>query len=769
MAEDLQRILECPMCLEFYDGNQRVPKLLQCQHTFCFPCISQLEKRHIITCPQCRQDQHCPPGGAAKIANNFTMLALVEVHQKSATKSPGVRRSSLESSPQSVVPSPVAQPQVSENVRNAIANLAQKLQERSNVIKSFDNKEQKTKESFLSVKKEIEANFDLRIKDLIARRDTLIKQLGEIGKEELNFIQAQKSSALQYLTKFQDDFLKMKQIFQSGATPSEMQLMQLLNMCQGYYRQIDDYALNVDKRTCDLSYSSPTLEQLLISINSYGCLTVTKQNKSLIKTSGEELSPQSIQSPNRSTTSNPFQSPGHIENRYESHQNQHQSMPVSTPTFNRATHSPPTSQGNPRSASMTRHLSLDMATSHSFDPQTSHSSPMTSASHSQRRRPMSTSFSTNVLSTTLEENASSNASSPSSTRSSSPALNLSGPVNRSRSSPSLAHMQGGTPLRPSSVTSLATNHMQGGTSHLSTSVVSPVTNHMRRVSNSGTNGAPVNIIGPDVTGRSIFEKPSGVSPLAGGMLAIVDEIKHCLMIVTDKGQMVQVLGSQGNGVGEFQFPKAICTSPDGNYIISDWWNHRIQIWDRQGRSLGHFGTRGNGQHHLNGPVGVACDPHSNIFVCDFNNHCVKVFTNEGKFTRQIGKEGTRDGHFLNPSGIALSTTGEVLVTDSGKHCVQVFTMGGTYLYRFGDWGAEPGQLNCPSGIAVGQHGYIYVANRGNHRIEVFNPSGSYAKCYGTHGSEVGQFDEPMGITVLEDGRIAVCDSGNKRIQMVLPG
>lgn len=751
MAEDLQRILECPMCFEFYDSNKRVPKLLQCQHTFCLPCILRLEKGHVITCPQCRKDQACPQAGASKIANNFTMLALVDVHQKSFTNSPSESAArEQEINPQlKVQQTKVQTPQISENVRNAIAILAQKLQERSNVMKNFDNKEQKTRESFLGVKKDIEASFDARIKDLTARRNTLIKQLGEIGKEEISFIQTQRSSALQYLKKFQDDFLRMKQIFQSGSSPSEMQLMQLLNICQGYNQQIEDYALSVDERTCEVSFSCPTLEQLLISMNSYGCLNVSKLNKSIINAPPQQ-GPVQSRSPSVSNNQqqanasrgNPFQSRVAVENRYEI--NPDRPLPT-PPTSNSLTPSPSQS----RQLAISRHMSLDMS---SQSPRSMPGfSPTTSASGPQRRRPMSMSFSSNVLSTPFQENQNSETSSPSSTRSSSPSMTPPGSINRSQSNPTL--------VQPNHMLSPSSGHIP---------VRSGNSNHVHNNKSPASFASPMDILGPDVTGRSIFEKPSGIVPLGGGMLAIVDEIKHCLMIVTNRGQMVQVLGSQGNGVGEFQFPKAICTSPNDHYVISDWWNHRIQIWDRQGRSLGHFGTRGSEPNQLNGPVGIACDSKGNIFVCDFNNHCVKVFTAEGQFVRQIGKEGSRDGHFLNPTGIVLSAAGEILVTDSGKHCVQVFTQGGTYLYRFGEWGAEPGQLNCPSGIAVDSHGYIYVSNRGNHRIEVFNPSGSYARRYGTHGADIGQFDEPVGLAVLEDGRLAVCDSGNKRIQMVRP-
>lgn len=61
-------LLEMP----FVDNNFREPKMLDCGHTYCWPCIQRLissqpnysnSRRHTIKCPQCRESITVPAKG----------------------------------------------------------------------------------------------------------------------------------------------------------------------------------------------------------------------------------------------------------------------------------------------------------------------------------------------------------------------------------------------------------------------------------------------------------------------------------------------------------------------------------------------------------------------------------------------------------------------------------------------------------------------------------------------------------------------------------
>ena len=47
--------MECPMCYELYDDTERIPRNLNCGHTYCESCLIKtvlVKKR--IECPTCR-------------------------------------------------------------------------------------------------------------------------------------------------------------------------------------------------------------------------------------------------------------------------------------------------------------------------------------------------------------------------------------------------------------------------------------------------------------------------------------------------------------------------------------------------------------------------------------------------------------------------------------------------------------------------------------------------------------------------------------------
>ncbi|XP_061185784.1 E3 ubiquitin-protein ligase TRIM56-like [Saccostrea echinata] len=53
--EELQKkFLECCICLELFNEEDRHPRLLPCLHTFCFKCLQALHIEGKITCPQCK-------------------------------------------------------------------------------------------------------------------------------------------------------------------------------------------------------------------------------------------------------------------------------------------------------------------------------------------------------------------------------------------------------------------------------------------------------------------------------------------------------------------------------------------------------------------------------------------------------------------------------------------------------------------------------------------------------------------------------------------
>ncbi|KAK2172887.1 hypothetical protein NP493_922g01013 [Ridgeia piscesae] len=74
--------LSCGICLERYT----TPKVLPCLHTFCENCLQDYIPPHSIsvTCPICRQQSILPEPGVCALQNNFFVIGLMDVVEKSS-------------------------------------------------------------------------------------------------------------------------------------------------------------------------------------------------------------------------------------------------------------------------------------------------------------------------------------------------------------------------------------------------------------------------------------------------------------------------------------------------------------------------------------------------------------------------------------------------------------------------------------------------------------------------------------------------------------
>ncbi|XP_022096185.1 uncharacterized protein LOC110982220 [Acanthaster planci] len=75
--------LECTICCNRFIE----PKILDCRHSFCLSCLTQLKKerapyRQTLKCPLCRQDTKLKENDVAELPNNFTLNSLVEEFAK---------------------------------------------------------------------------------------------------------------------------------------------------------------------------------------------------------------------------------------------------------------------------------------------------------------------------------------------------------------------------------------------------------------------------------------------------------------------------------------------------------------------------------------------------------------------------------------------------------------------------------------------------------------------------------------------------------------
>nr|VDD43213.1 unnamed protein product [Brassica oleracea] len=69
---------ECPVCLQSYDGESTLPRVLSCGHTACEECLTNIPKKFpdTIRCPACTVLVKFPPQGPSALPKNIDLLRL---------------------------------------------------------------------------------------------------------------------------------------------------------------------------------------------------------------------------------------------------------------------------------------------------------------------------------------------------------------------------------------------------------------------------------------------------------------------------------------------------------------------------------------------------------------------------------------------------------------------------------------------------------------------------------------------------------------------
>nr|XP_039262611.1 protein zyg-11 homolog B-like [Styela clava] len=83
-GNDVQNLLECPVCMESYEeSGRRTPKMLPCQHSFCVDCLKTISSGGRIQCPSCRR-QICIP--VKELPTSLVLIQLLDARGTSSNK-----------------------------------------------------------------------------------------------------------------------------------------------------------------------------------------------------------------------------------------------------------------------------------------------------------------------------------------------------------------------------------------------------------------------------------------------------------------------------------------------------------------------------------------------------------------------------------------------------------------------------------------------------------------------------------------------------------
>ena len=164
------------------------------------------------------------------------------------------------------------------------------------------------------------------------------------------------------------------------------------------------------------------------------------------------------------------------------------------------------------------------------------------------------------------------------------------------------------------------------------------------------------------------------------MYAVTDTYKHCLWFVSsDSGKVIHKVGSHGSGDTQFSNPYFVChqtiSHSECHIIASDSDNHSIKVLSPTGEFIRKFGCQGFGDRQLQSPCGVCVDPQGRVVVCDHGNYSVVRYwwDDSEKWDVILNKQQLGDER---PWCVSMSPDGRHLVVgmDGGRGTIRAYEM-----------------------------------------------------------------------------------------------
>ena len=239
-----------------------------------------------------------------------------------------------------------------------------------------------------------------------------------------------------------------------------------------------------------------------------------------------------------------------------------------------------------------------------------------------------------------------------------------------------------------------------------------------------------------------------------------------------KQRLIQVLGKLELKKETFEKPRGLAVNSKGQIAVVDSIKHCVLIIDMEGNCLRKVGCHGNQDGQLNGPEDVTYLNDDNILVADELNHCIQQFNVQtGDFVKSFGKKGTRNGEFWNPLSVCVDDEGRVIVADVRNHRVQVLSRDGEPLFKFGDSGPE--KLSKPKSCIYHEKKFI-VPDRDDNSVKFYDNTGRFLYKIREPRQGNGQVRlGPWGLCVqkcVDHHNLLVCDGKNGRVdQYTLEG
>jgi hypothetical protein len=272
--------------------------------------------------------------------------------------------------------------------------------------------------------------------------------------------------------------------------------------------------------------------------------------------------------------------------------------------------------------------------------------------------------------------------------------------------------------------------------------------------------------GGPATGAHL-NRPTGVSPIAGGGFLIADRSNNRVRRVSPDGVITTVAGSGTNcahpaqacgdggpaAAARLNAPARVVPLLSGGFLFSEDQGNKVRMVGADGiitrvagtgaacpAPTGACGDAGPAiEARLNAPTGVAVVPGGGFLIADANDHRIRMVSASGVITTIAGNGvagsfgdgiSATKANLNTPSGVAVAPDGTIVIADTFSHLVRVVSGGvirslaGTAdrpcpaaTNSCGDGGpATRAKLNTPYDANVTPDGMVLVADQLDQRI-----------------------------------------------------
>ncbi|XP_075545253.1 tripartite motif-containing protein brain tumor isoform X1 [Dermacentor variabilis] len=238
-----------------------------------------------------------------------------------------------------------------------------------------------------------------------------------------------------------------------------------------------------------------------------------------------------------------------------------------------------------------------------------------------------------------------------------------------------------------------------------------------------------------------FTEPSGVAVNAQNDIVVADTNNHRIQIFDREGRFKFQFGECGKRDGQLLYPNRVAVvRQSGDIVVTERSpTHQIQIYNQYGQFVRKFGAV-----ILQHPRGVAVDPKGRVVVVECKVMRVIIFDQSGNVLQKFGCSK----HLEFPNGVVVNDRQEIFISDNRAHCVKVFNYDGVFLRQIGG----EGLTNYPIGVCMNQGGEILVAdNHNNFNVTVFTQDGQLVNALESKVKHAQCFD----VALMDDGSVVL--------------